>query len=97
MLTWIDLGPYLNMTPTSWFFLLIGPPPSPPAAAGAEELLAILRLPERPRTMPESQEDDDDDDDVDEREAEVERFIAVVLVSSQNIYGEKTWEIFYSF
>lgn len=36
--------------------------------------------------MPESQEEDDDD--VDEREAEVERFIAVVLVSSQNIYSE---------
>lgn len=75
------MGPYLNMTPRNWRFLLMGPhPPSRLSPVAAEEdLLAILTLAERPRTMLENQEvvvDDDDGDAVDvERDVE-ERFIS---------------------
>lgn len=83
-LTWTGLGPYLKSTPRHWFFRTTGPVLSVPPTT--LELLPILTLPDRPRTMPENhevlvEEEEDEDDTVDKEAEEVwERFISTALI-----------------
>lgn len=62
--TWIGFGPYLKRTPLNCFLRLTGPTEEEEEEGPsiALELLAILELAdlsERPRTIPNSQEDED--------------------------------------